>query len=71
MAERNTPERMDEQTGRDNHVKRLDEDLDIMERHAGELARAEDDIQESMRKWDREYKDSRFHSVPKPRKHMR
>jgi hypothetical protein len=57
--------------GLDSNLERLNEDLDIMERHAGELAKAEDDIQESMKKWDREYKDTRFHSVPKPRKHVR
>lgn len=50
---------------------RIDEDLNIMDRHAAELAEAEDDIQQSMRRWDREYKDARLHSIPKPRKHLR
>lgn len=64
-------EERDVERGLDRNLERVDEDLDIMERHAGELDRVEDDIQESMRKWDREYKDSRLHSVPRPRKHMR
>lgn len=65
-AEERTVER-----GLDRNLKRVDEDLDIMERHADELDRVEGDIQESMRKWDREYKDACLHSVPKPRKHLR
>jgi hypothetical protein len=52
-------------------LQRVDEDLDIMERHAEDLAMVESDIQLSMRKWDREYKDARLHSVPRGMKHMR
>ena len=52
-------------------LKRVDEDLNIMERHAEDLAEVEYAIQLSMRKWDREYKDTRLHSVPRARKHMR
>jgi hypothetical protein len=59
------------EAGLDRNLKRVDEDLDIMERHAEELDRAEGGIQEAMRKWDREFKNSSLHSVPKPRKHMR
>ncbi len=55
----------------DQNLERLDVDLEIMEKHAADLARAEQNIQEEMRKWDREYKDAKFHSVPKPRKHLR
>lgn len=55
----------------DVNIDRLDQSLDIMERHAGEMAETEDAINESMRRWDREYKNDRFHSVPKPRKHIR
>lgn len=72
MAElnRREPPKTDEsRLGR--NLERLDQDLDIMERHAGRLADVEDDIQASMRKWDREYKDDRLHSVPKPKKHLR
>ena len=52
-------------------LERVDEDLDIMERHAEDLAMVESGIQSSMRKWDREYKDARLHSVPRGMKHMR
>lgn len=52
-------------------IERLDQSLDIMERHADDLARTEEDINESLRKWDREFKNDRLHSVPKPRKHTR
>ncbi len=55
----------------DGSLERLDEDLNIMERHAEQLAESEDEVKEAMRKWDREYKNERFHSVPKPRKHIR
>ncbi len=51
-------------------LQRTDEDLNIMERHAADLAMVESDIQLSMRKWDREYKDSHFHSVPRTMKHQ-
>lgn len=57
--------------GVDENLERLDEDLNIMERHAERLARTEDEVKEAMRRRDREYKDERFHSVPKPRKHIR
>ena len=50
---------------------RLEESLKIMDQHASELAAAESDIRESLRKRDREYKDEHLHSVPRPRKHMR
>jgi hypothetical protein len=59
------------ETGLDKTVEHLDVDLEIMERHADEIADVETDIQESMKKWDREYKDTRLHSIPKPRKHIR
>lgn len=49
----------------------LEESLKIMDQHAAELAAAESDIRESLRKRDREYKDERLHSVPRSRKHMR
>lgn len=52
-------------------LQRVDEDLDIMERHSEDLAMVEYNIQSSMRKWDREYKNSHLHSVPRGRKHMR
>ena len=52
-------------------LERLEESLKIMDQHAAELVAAENDICESLRKRDREYKDERLHSVPRPRKHMR
>lgn len=52
-------------------LQRVDEDLDIMERHAEDLAMVESGIQLSMRKWDREYKDAHLHSGPRGIKHMR
>ncbi len=55
----------------DRSLERLDEDLKIMDRHATELAEAETDVCESMRKWNREYKDECLHSVPRPKKHVR
>jgi hypothetical protein len=69
MAELNNREGMKD-VSRVN-IERLDESLDIMERHAGAMAETEEAINESLRKWDREYKNERFHSVPKPRKHTR
>ncbi|WP_225072884.1 hypothetical protein [Desulfuromonas sp. CSMB_57] len=52
-------------------VERLDADLEIMERHAEELAEVEDEIQSAMKKQDREIKDNRLHSIPRPLKHTR
>ena len=52
-------------------VSRVDTDLEIMEAHPTEMANIESGIQKSMKKWDREYKDSHFHSVPKGLKHQR
>ena len=66
---RGTEEGVD--TRMDQRLDHLDKDLDIMERHAAEMSAVEEGIQGEMRKWDREYKDARFHSVPRPRKHVR
>ncbi len=55
----------------DENISRVDQDLQIMEAHSAEMAAAEEGIQDSMKKWDREYKDSHFHSVPRGRKHQR
>jgi hypothetical protein len=52
-------------------VKRIDEDLEIMDRHAEDLADAESGIQDSMKKRDREHKDSCLHSISKSLKHNR
>jgi len=58
-------------SGLDDNLSRVDADLEILEAHAAEVAEVEQGIQESMKKWDREYKDSHFHSVPKGKKHQR
>ena len=66
---RGTEENVD--TRMDQRLDHLDKDLDIMDRHAAEMTEVEESIQGDMKKWDREYKDARFHSVPRPRKHVR
>ena len=53
------------------NLERLDENLKIMDRHAAELEDVESEIRQSMRRWDREYKDEHLHSVPRPCKHQR
>jgi len=55
----------------DERLEVVSTDLDIMERHAAELAAVEEGIQDEMKRWDREYKDARLHSTPRPRKHAR
>jgi hypothetical protein len=50
---------------------RLDEDLEIMERHATDVAGVEEEEADSMRRWDREHKNARLHSVPRHLKHVR
>lgn len=62
-------------TGPDNileqKVTRIDESLEVMERHAEECQDVELGVQEAMKKRDREYKDEHLHSVPRARKHSR
>jgi hypothetical protein len=55
----------------DKNLDRVNEDLAIMEKHSADLDAVEEEIQESMVKRDREYKDSCLHSIPKPIKHIR
>ncbi|ABA88275.1 hypothetical protein Pcar_1025 [Syntrophotalea carbinolica DSM 2380] len=50
---------------------RLDEDLEIMDRHAADLYGVEEQELDSMRRWDREHKNARLHSVPRHLKHTR
>jgi len=72
MTERNAgKDKRQEQSGQDSNLEHIDQSLDIMERHSAEVAQVEEEVQEDMRRWDREYKDARLHSVPKPRKHQR
>jgi hypothetical protein len=42
-----------------------------MDRHAADLAGIEEEEQDSMRRWDREHKNARLHSVPRHLKHVR
>jgi hypothetical protein len=53
----------------DHNRIRVDQDLDILDAHAAELSAVEHDIQAEMKRTDREYKDTHFHSTPKPIKH--
>jgi hypothetical protein len=72
MTERNAgKDKRQEQGSQESNLEHIDQSLDIMERHSAEVARVEEEVQEDMRRWDREYKDARLHSVPKPRKHQR
>jgi hypothetical protein len=72
MAEMDVREQQKTTVGEfDQQVDRLDKDLEIMEKHAQVLVQEETEVQDSMRKWDREYKDARLHSIPRPRKHTR
>ena len=50
---------------------RLDEDLEIMDRHAADVADVEEQETVSLRRWDREHKNARLHSVPRHMKHVR
>jgi hypothetical protein len=52
-------------------LERLDADLEIMERHEATLEAVEGEIQDDLRRRDREIKDAHLHSVPRPRKHLR
>lgn len=71
MANRKPVEKNEEESRLDLNRQHIDDALEIMETHPSELATAEDDVQEEMRRRDREYKDARLHSTPKPRKHVR
>jgi len=50
---------------------RGEKDLDIFEAHAEELFEVESGIQLNMKRKDRAYKETHFHSIPKPIKHIR
>lgn len=52
-------------------VDRLNEDLEIMDRHAADVADVEEQEADSLRRWDREHKNERLHSVPRHLKHVR
>ncbi|HAD03863.1 MAG: hypothetical protein A2091_04565 [Desulfuromonadales bacterium GWD2_61_12] len=67
---RDQDEQAKEISGLDVNRQRVEEDLDIMERHAAELAAVDGAVRLSMRRHEREYMDDHFHSVPAPRKHV-
>jgi hypothetical protein len=50
---------------------RIEESLDVMDRHDTECQDVELEVQEAMKKRDREYKNDHLHSVPRARKHSR
>ena len=50
---------------------RGEKNLDILDVHAAELSDVEHEIQQDMKRKNREYKDSHFHSIPKPIKHTK
>jgi hypothetical protein len=50
---------------------RGEKDLEILDVHALELSEVEHEILQDMKRKDREYKDSHFHSIPKPTKHIK
>lgn len=67
--ELNAPKRLEAEMVQ--RMVRLDEDLEIMDRHAAEVAGLEEQEVDSMRRWDREYKNSRLHSAARHLKHVR
>lgn len=72
MTELNPRERLhDVNPPIDSCLDRLGEDLDIMDRFAQEMSDVEHTIVGEMKRWDREFKDSHLHSIPKGRKHLR
>lgn len=71
MARRHLPSHGEVTTELKESLARGEKSLDILENHAVELSAVEQDIQLEMKRKDREYKDSHFHSVPKPIKHIR
>lgn len=56
--------------GLDLSLAHAESDLDILDKHADRLSAVEHDIQAEMKRTDREYRDSHFHSIPKPIKHV-
>jgi len=71
MTGRTIGTRIEGESNLSQQINRIDSTLDIMETHDSELYSAEADIQEQMRRNDREFKDSHLHSTPRSRKHQR
>lgn len=71
MARRQLPPSRSGAVELNHSLSRGEKDLDILDAHAVELSAVEHEIQQEMKRRDREYKDSHFHSIPKPTKHVR
>ncbi|MDO9079349.1 MAG: hypothetical protein Q7U44_01010 [Desulfuromonadales bacterium] len=71
MARKHLPPSSAESADLRQSLIRGEKDLDILEVHAAELSEVENEIQLDMKRKDRAYKDSHFHSIPKPIKHTR
>ena len=71
MAKTHLPPTSAESTDLKESLIRGEKNLDILDVHAAELSEVENEIQQDMKRKDREYKDSHFHSIPKPTKHTK
>lgn len=71
MAKTRLPPTSAESADLEQSLTRGEKDLDILDVHAAELSGVENEIQQDMKRKDREYKDSHFHSIPKPIKHTK
>lgn len=71
MARRHLPPSSAGSPELDQNLVRVDKDLDILDVHDAELSAVEHGIQAEMKRNDHEYKDTHFHSIPKPIKHTR
>lgn len=71
MARKHLPPTSAEAADLRQSLVRGEKDLDILEVHAAELSAVENEIQLDMKRKDRAYKDTHFHSIPKPIKHTR
>jgi len=71
MQKQNLPSRNVTSDNLEQNLSRIDQSLEVMESHAGECQDVEFEVQDAMRKRDREYKDEHLHSVPRARKHSR
>jgi hypothetical protein len=71
MAKIHLPPSSTESADLQESLIRGEKNLDILEVHAAELSAVENEIQQDMKRKDREYKDTHFHSIPKPIKHTR
>lgn len=69
MAKTHLPPTSAESADLKQSLTRGEKDLDILDVHAAELSEVENEIQQDMKRKDREYKDTHFHSIPKPLKH--